>query len=235
MLANINDVYLFFNAVLNKNQSGSITPSDFSLFINVAQQQYLRLKLGLPELYAVDKRQAPQEIQTTQVIDDSVRMFIKSAQLVKNGGGFDWPVDLVALVPSGYVYVYQNPDGSTVTSAQPIDFVSIGEYWERKNNYITYPTYEYPIMTWMNGQMLVEPLGINQFQMMYYRYPVTPVFAFTTNANDQVVYDPVNSVQLEFPNLDWENIAHIAIKYAAQYLREEFVFGTEDKRVMSGQ
>lgn len=234
MFANINDIYLFHNAILNKNQSGSITPADFNLFINAAQQQYMRVKLGLPELYTVEKREAPQEIQTTQVIDDSVRRFVTPATLVKNGIGFTPPADMVALIPSGYLYVYQNPDGSTATSRQPIDFVSFGEYWNQINNYITFPTFEYPIATWLSGQLIVEPQGINQMQFYYYRYPVTPVFAFTVNANDQIVYDAANSVQLEFPNLDWENIAHIAIKYSSQYLREEFAYQTESSRIEKG-
>lgn len=235
MLADINDVFKFFTFLANKTQSGSISGADFSLALNVAQQQYFRLKLGLPEVYTVDKREAPQEVQVTQVIDDSMSLFIVQANLTKTGTGFNRPADFAALVPAGYLYVYQDDDGNTVSSPQPIDFVSIGERGYRMNNYITAPSPEYPIATYLNGQFVVNPPDISNIQMIYYRYPVTPVFAFTTNANDEIVYDAANSVQLEFPNLDWENITHIALKYYSQFLREEFLLTTEQQRIVTGQ
>lgn len=235
MLANINDVYLFFNAILNKNQSGAISPDDFNRFINVGQQQYFRKMLGLPELYTVEKREAPIEVQTTQVISDSMRYFIKSVPLQKSGTGFNWPTDLAALLPNNFLFTYQNPDGTTGATIQPIDFVSIGELGYRQNNYVTMPANEYPSATYLNGQIVVYPDTINTMYGVYYRYPVTPVFAYTINANDQVVYNALTSVDLEFPNLDWENITHVAIKYAGQFLREEFILQTEQARIVQGQ
>lgn len=233
MLADINDVFKFFTFLVNKYQSGSISGDEFNLAINVAQQQYFRTKLGLPEMYTVEKREAPQELQVTQVIDDSMRQFIKSVPLQQTGLGFTLPTDLAALMPNGYMYVYQAPDGSTQTSQQPIDFVTIGEALYRQNNYVTAPSLTYPIATYLNGQLVVSPPSITTIQLIYYRYPVTPVFGFTV-VNDEIIYNPATSVQLEFPNLDWENICHIAVKYYAQFLREEFIYQTEEKRIATG-
>lgn len=234
MLGNINDVFNFFTFLLNKTQSGSISGGDFSLAINVAQQQYFRLKLGLPELYTVEKRQAPQEIQVTQNINDAMRQFITQVTLQGNTGVFTLPANFAAFVPSGYLYVTQTGNLGTNVTPQPIDFVTLGELGFRQNNYVTFPSLEYPLGTYFNGQLQIYPGTINSIYLNYYRYPKTPVYAFTVNNNDQIIYDATNSVQLEFSNLDWENICHIAVKYYSQTLREEFMYQTEDKRIATG-
>ena len=232
MLANINDVFNFMNFLANKSQSGEITPEDFNISINVGQQQYFRTKLGLPELYTVGKREAPQQFQTTQNNSDSLRPFIVSTTLIKNGNGFDLPANFAAYAENGYLYVEQI-NGQTVYTRQPLDFVTLTERGERLQSYIDNPNFEYPIATYLNNQIVVDPDGINAIGLNYVRYPSTPRRNYTV-VNDFNIYDPVGSVQLEFPNLDWENIAHIALKYWSQNLREEFLYQTEESRIKTG-
>lgn len=233
-LNNINDCYIFTNTVANKSQSGSLQPDAWNNLACFAVVQYQRLKLGLPEMYSVDKRQAPQEIQATQAIQDSLRKFIKRVNIPISGQGFAIPADLCAFVPSSYLYVYQ-VDGQTETTYIPLDFVTAAEWDERQQNYITKPTLEYPIATYENGQIIVAPTGIGSIGLRYYRYPLEPNWGYTINANDQAVYDPATSVDFEFPKLEWENICHIILKYWAIYLRGEFLYQTTEKRLITGQ
>lgn len=233
-LNNINDCYIFTNTVANKNQSGSLAPDNWNNLASFAVVQYQRLKLGLPELYTVDKRQAPQEIQVTQAIDDSLRKFIKRTTVSKSGDGFDIPVDMAAFVPSSYLYTYVQ-DGQAASTPIPLDFVTASEWNERMQNYITNPTYEYPMAMYENGQIVVAPNGIDTIGLRYYRYPVNPVWGYTVNASDQAVYDPLTSVDFEFPKLEWENICNIILKYWAIYLRGDLLYQTTDKRIITGQ
>jgi len=230
----INEAYNFCGFLANKIQSGSITPDNFNLIIGVANTQYFRLKLGLPEMYTVEKREAPQEIQVTQAINDTLRPFIKSATLIQNGKGFDLPADFAAFVPSGYLYVTQvNGENSAVQ--QPIDFVNMGERGIRLNNYITYPTLEYPICTYIDNQLVAEPSDIKAMTLYYYKYPATPFRNYVINANDQDEYVALGSTQIPFPNLEWENICEIAVKYWATMLREEFLYQATQSRIEKGQ
>jgi len=232
MLDNIDSVYQFCCFIANKAQSNEISPDEFNIAINVAQQQYFKTKLGLPETYSVQKREAPQEFQTTQSNSDSLRPFIVTKSLIKNGDGFDMPTDFACFAGNSYLYVEQI-NGQTVASTQPIEVVTIGERGIRLNNYIKYPTYEYPIGTYLNGQLVTNPDDINSVSLTYVRYPKTPKRNYTV-VNDFNVYDPVGSVQLEFPNLDWENIAHLTVRYWATYLREESLFNVENSRINTG-
>ncbi len=234
MLANINEVYNFsLGLITNKEQSGEISPDQFNLAINVAQQQYFKVKLGIPELYSVEKREAPQQFQASQSISDSLRKFIVSATLTKSGNGFNLPPNFAAWGDNDYLEV-QLIDGQNVAVNQSIEFVTIGERGFRLNNYIKPPSYQYPIVTYLDNQLVVDPAGITGIKLSYVRYPTTPVRAYTV-VNDFNIYDPANSTQLEFPNLDWEDIAHIAIDYWSTNLREEFLKQSEQSRIKTGQ
>lgn len=234
MFGNINDVKSYVFQLLNKEQSGSIGGASFSLLINVAQQQYYRKLLGLPELYTVEKREAPIEIQTTQSINDSLRPFLKRQVIPKTGLGFTLPTNFAAYVDGSYLFVEQ-VNGVNVATKVPVEFVTITEKGYRLNNYIKYPTLEYPICTYENNILVVDPDAITSVSLPYYRYPVTPVWAFTVNANDQEIYDAANSVQLELPNLDWQNIANFAIKYASIFLREQELNQAAETMIRTGQ
>ena len=232
MLENINSVYDFACFIANAQQSNIISPDEFNIAINVAQQQYFKTKLGLPETYSVQKRESPQEFQTTQNNSDALRPFIISKPLLKNGDGFDVPDDFAAFAGESYLYVEQ-VNGQTVSTRQPLEMVTIGERGLRLNDYILYPTLEYPIVTYLNNQFLADPSDINSVNLTYVRYPKTPKRNYTV-VNDFNVYRPVGSVQLEFPNLDWENIAHLAVRYWSTYMRDGELFNIEESRIKTG-
>lgn len=233
MFANINSVYEYVNFIANKQQSGSISPSEFNIAINAAQQEYLRVKLGLTELYTVQQREAPQQFQATQSISDSLRPFIVSTTIPKTGNGFSLPTNFAAWGNTDYLYVEQI-NGQNSATVQPMEFVTLGERAIRLNNYITFPTLEYPIATYLNNQILVDPSDITGITLSYVRYPVTPVWGYTV-VNDEPVYNSATSVQLEFPNNDWENIANIVLKYYGIFLRDGELVAVSDSRIKSGQ
>lgn len=234
MLQNINDVYLLANFLANSLYSGKISPSEFNLCVNIAQQQYQRKLIGLPELYTVDKREAPIEIQVTYVVSDAMRPFIKSTDIVKSGLGFSVPSDFVAFVGNGYLHVAQS-NGQNIATNTAIDFVTTGEWQERMQNYVTRPSLEYPIATYENNKIIVEPSVIDNLRLRYYRYPATPVWGFTMNANDQPIYNQNTSTQLEFPNNDWENITRIVVNYWAEFMRDIDLKNMEQSRIVTGQ
>lgn len=239
MFADINDVYLYCNFLLNKNQSGSFNGNEFNICINAAQQQYFRTKLGLPEMYQQTFREAPQQFQATQSNSDSLKPFIVTADVSKSGKGFNVPPDFAAWGNGDYLYVYKEGE-STLSTVQPVEFVTLGERASRLNDYNIKPSLEYPIATYINNQIVIDPQDITRAQMIYIRYPSTPKWDFYVNSNDQEVYKPIGypgstSKNLEFPNLDWENIANIALKYISIFLRESELYGAVDKRIITGQ
>lgn len=78
------------------------------------------------------------------------------------------------------------------------------------------PILEQPVITQINGGFKISPKGIGIVVLDYIRYPVSPVFAYTTNTDGTVNYDLANSTQLDWP-VQVKNIflARLKMKYAS--------------------
>lgn len=235
-MENINDVYNYCGLLANKTQSGYFTPDDFNLAAPIGQLNFLRVKIGLPEAYQPLAPYPPQSYQLTQVISDSLRPFIKEVTLNKVGQGFDIPTDSVAYSTSGYQYVENTSCGQApIFSEEPIEFVTDGERRQRLNSFLTPPSYEYPIGAYLNGQLVVYPKDITSINLTYIKMPNKPIRNYTINSNDQDIYEPIGSVQLEFPKMDWEAISLYIVKAYAINMRETELLNYIEGKIRTGQ
>ena len=232
---NINDVYNYCGLLANKTQSGYFTPNDFNLAAPIGQLNYMRVKLGLPEAYQPLAPFPPQSMQVTQIISDSLRPFIKNVNVNKNGKGFDLPTDCIAYSTSGYQYVESGDCGQPILSEIPIDFVTDGERRQKLDSFLTPPTLEYPIGAYLNNQLVVYPKEIVTIDLTYIKMPSTPIRNYTINSNDQDVYEPLGSVQLEFPKMDWEGVAMYIVKAYAINMRETELLNYVEGKIRTGQ
>ena len=226
-------VYSWAYQLLNKEQSGELTPDNFNVAINIVNIEMAKLKLGIPEEYTVDKREARQEFQTTQNNSDALRQFIVSKTITKNGDGFDFPPDFAAFAEDGYLYVEQ-VDGKSYSSTYPMDFVTASERGIRLSSYLTPPTLQYPIACYENNQIIVDPSTINAIKLVYVRYPKTPFRAYTV-VNDFNVYSPIGSTQIEWDALLLPDFAIRVVKYLGISIREEQMVQFAEQRQMIGQ
>lgn len=231
----INDVYLFANFLANKTYSGSISPDEFNLCAPIAQEEYMRKNLGLPEQFQYNIREARNQFQAAQINADLLRTFVVEAPVNGTGGFFPLPADYCAYGNLEYTYTYQDANQQTQFSVQPIEAVTLSERALRLDNYVRKPTLRYPIWTYLNNQMRVDPVTITAARLQYVRYPLTPVRGYTLNLNDQDVYDSATSVQLEFPKLEWKNIAVIIVDYWATFLRDTELKQATTKMMETGQ
>lgn len=231
---NINDVYLFANMLANKQYSGAISPDEFNLCAPVGQLNHLRVRMGLPEMYQVAVRQAPQELEKSQMLDDVTMIFFKKATVAGNLGTYALPSDFLAYRPSFYWQIYIDAQGNAQKKRQPLDFLTSGEADIRDNNYVTPPSLDYPVISYENGTITVRPETIDQIDLRYVRYPAKPFRNFTPNTDDQDVYNPVGSVDFEFQKSEWEMITQRIVKYWATKFREEGLYQLADKAANSG-
>lgn len=258
-MQNINDVYLYCNTLMRKQFSGSLSADEFNLLIPIAQLLHMRVKIGLPETYHIGLgypaqgarratviiREAAQELEASQILDDQIRNFIQPILLNGANNIFQVPADYIAYRPSNYKYVWQvfneqTEQWETKWRWVPFEFVNAGKRTYRLYAYIQKPSPEYPIISYNAGQLQVDAdqlglVNISQIQLFYVRAPKVPFRNYTTNVNDQPIYNPVGSQDLEFPNIEWEEIAQRLIKYWAIAIRETEVFQLTDKAVEGGQ
>lgn len=231
---NINDVYLFANMLANKLYSGAISPDEFNLCAPIGQLNHLRVRIGLPELYKVGERQAPQQLEASQMLDDVTQIFFKTSTVNSTTGLFTIPTDFLAYRPSFYWQIYLDENGVAQKKRRPFDFLTSGEADIKEDNYVTPPTLEYPAISYENGVLTARPVEIEQLELRYVRYPVTPVRNYTPNANDQDTYNATGSVSFEFQKSEWEMITQRIVKYWATKFREEGLFQVADKAATQG-
>lgn len=233
---NVDELKYFVDALANKWKSGAISPDEYNSFLASASMEYFKLKIGIPEEYQVGQYQSRQAYQVSQKITDDLRFLIEPPKtLTKNARGFyDLPTDYGAFSSLSYKYVVNNGCGEPTVEDTLIEVVTDGEYQIRKNNSIIPPTVLYPIAVFYSNEVLVLPKQITQPNLTYIRIPKTPIRAYTIQ-NDDDVYDPANSVQLEYPETTHYDIAYIILKMMGLNIRKEEIVAFANQRQKEGQ
>lgn len=236
MALNINDVVFFLNFLGNKNQSGAISPEEINSAAAFVNLDILNQKIGLPEEYRYGAPAARQGWQITQRMTDDLRFFVKKAVLSKNANGFFlYPVDYAAFSSARYRNVQNQPVGNPIVQKKWIEVVTDAELNLRLNSAIQPPDLDYPVMAYYDGGMQVFPAQVSQIELTYIRYPVQPVWGYTLSANDEPIYDPVTSVQIEYPESMYPNFAVRMARYLGINIREDDFVNYMLQRQTAGQ
>lgn len=256
---NINDVYQYVSSILRKQYSGSMSNDQFNQWAGVAQQIHLLVKCGLPEDYKIDLgapapgqrraviavRESAQEIEATNTISDEMYPFLAETTLFSTNNRFTIPPDYVRYRPSSYKKIIQGIDpttGLTYTDWQfvPLEFVSGGDRNYRLVQYVKKPSTEYPIISYNNGELLVDAdqrgqVIIPSINLIYVRLPRDPFRNATMNANDQPIYNPVGSVDFEFPKTEWIQISNRIISLWASSIRDTEIYQINKASLTTGE
>jgi hypothetical protein len=82
--------------------------------------------------------------------------------------------------------------------------------------------------------MEFSPVDLGYVNFDYLRLPSTPIWGATI-VNDQYVYNPNTSVQLEWSDIYHLDIANLILGYAASNLRDGTLMQVAQQRKISGQ
>lgn len=199
---NINEAYTFLNFISNKNQSGTVTPSQFNQMADRAQMEYFEKDYKY--------------WQDTQDVTDALDVFLKSyATGVPTNGRLAYPSDYLHVSSMRHYYAFINGTGKEVS----VEEVTNAEYGERTQSEINVPTTRYPIYTDYATYMQFEPKNIGLITMDYFRQPTSPVWGFTL-VSSRPVYDPTTSVDWELPNECHNELIFSMASYLGINLRE---------------
>lgn len=237
---NVNDIYVFTNFCANKQASGAISPDEFNSAIAAVNIDMLKDRLGLPEEYQVGNPQPRITYQITQKITDDLRKFIVKQKLTTNSDGyFPIPNDYAAFSSIRFDYTKSKSNGCKKPATnlkEPTAFepVTDAELSIRLNNFVRRPTYRYPIIAFYSYGIKAYPEDISVADLTYVRYPVKPVWGYTM-IDDQAVYNPATSVDIEFPDTMFVDFSARVLKYFAINIREEMLYQMAEQRRMQGQ
>ncbi len=175
---NIDKTYQFLNFIVNKTQSGPITPAQFNL---IAQRSQI-------DFYNSDYK----IFQETRVVSDELSPFIVAAIVNPDAAGqVSYPSDYVHVAGIRHLYYKNN-----VAIPVPVREVSSNELGELLMSQVAPATNKYPAMCYYDTYMQFAPKNLKAIQFDYLRSPAIPVWAYTV-VNNRPVYDAANSVDLE--------------------------------------
>ena len=187
---NVNTVYQKVQALANKEQRGYITPKNFNLFANQAQQEifdnYFH-DLRTAQLKAKNNKQYSDEIET---LESRISMHLSTTSLVKEDGNFH-------PLPGGLYHVSSltlyNVDLGLLTYVERVDD---SELREILINPLTAPTVKRPVYVERNGYVRVYPATNQVVDITYTTKPENANWAYVVvsgtpmyNSNESIDFD----------------------------------------------
>jgi hypothetical protein len=188
-MININEFDQALLFILNKNEQGKAKPADRNRATNMAQRQLFKERYGKPEEYQPGRPVPRQAFAMTQKIHDDLAGFIE--------GWHPELTDGTAPLPDDYAHLITLWSESEDDVVSMVKVIGENELPQRLSSHILKPTKMHPVAT-MDKVIRVYPKTIPNVSMSYLRLPAEAKWAYTTESG-RPVYDPENSVDLEWP------------------------------------
>lgn len=193
MAQSINEIYLFVQDLVNKNQNGYLPPDEFNRLINQAQFSRFNELYGKPEQYAGPNAPfAKMGYARTQELSEKLAPFVVDDLIALVDGACAVPIDLEHAV-------------SMSANDKTVKRVELDRLYNYLNSTVNVPTETYPIYAQVGEAYNIYPVTISTIRLKYLRLPAEAQWAYT-NIGDTPVYDPTNSTDLEWDTTETNNI-----------------------------
>lgn len=210
MAVNINTFKSFVEFCENKVQSGnSVTVDQFNLCANRAQIQ----------LFEKDY-QTFMNSNTTQ-ISEFLKVFLKNNVFsIPPNGEHAYPLDYQHLSALRKYYVNAKGVGKMI----PIQEISDAEWGLIQISSLREPTSRFPKYNEFSNIIRFVPRNIGSVEVDYFKTPTLPVWGYTI-VNNRPVYDPSTSVNFEWSEYSFNNVASIYLSLIGINLDDNTLIG----------
>jgi len=215
---NLDELYNFISYVAEKEKAGyTMSPTEYNLLLPVAQQEFANIIWD--EYEKTQKYSDILSVLETHLGDTLAPLTVDS-----NGH---------ATLPSDYWHydsamlkrvISYDSDGEPEIHEVPIDIITGQQFNYRKGSQLEVPTKDYPIATVRDGYIDFLPKDLRRVVFTYLHLPSDPVYAYTIDANDDIVYNASGSTELEFPAYTHLRIARILLSKVGINLSKEELF-----------
>lgn len=211
---NVDEIKKWVEYNLTKDQSGNtMSPSEYNICLKWANNELFKWKYSLPEQYAPGRPLPSQAWSITQENIDALSPFL-IGRGGKNHPQLKVDINGQALIPNDYIH-----HSSIRYNGRPVEVVSNDVIGDRVTSSIVNPTEKYPICSFYESYIQFYPKVLSYVDFDYLRMPVTPIWAYTI-INDEAVYNPSGSIQLEWKEQLHPDFANLVLQYATNNLRE---------------
>lgn len=225
MSININTIKEICELVVNKNQSGSLTPARFNTACQSVNWEWFNFCYGQPVLSKNGQQSNDMFWQSTEKITNNLRPFIKKVVLqIDPTGKANKPTDFVQTSSVRYWYG---------TKQISVDFANDGDLEEYVGTELLAPTKQFPVYAVYHDRLQFYPKDLGRVEFTYLRTPATPVWGYTT-VNGRPVYDPTTSVDFEFPEENINEIVSRICKLWGINIREQQIQQFANQQIVTG-
>jgi len=230
----INSVRNTVMSILNKNNYGYLSPSDFNLFAKQAQMSLFEdyfYQLN----YQVNKENFRQSgtglIDISQQITEGIEVFIEpQTQLVHDANNVYFAPSTATTGNDYYqilnVLIYQFSPRVYISEATKVPTSNVNALLSSN---LTAPSNLFPIYTLNRDRIVIFPETINQptqVECSYIRYPKDPKWTFITLSGGSPVFNETQPdfQDFEIPKEDEVNFVVKICQYAGVMIREQEVY-----------
>ena len=237
MAVNINTVYTTVLYILNKEQRGYVTPTEFNSL--AAQVQEEIFNSYFPDGNQVNRQNQNNTQNDTEFFnvfkDISYKLypFEKSVAFTVNGGNWEY---------QGTGTIYKLGEIISTYTGQPqyesiTELVSKSDYEKITRSKLTAPTKQYPLCFTRSGGVndsvfiTVSP-SPNNLNINCLFKPTQPEWKFSLGSVGQYVYNSGSSVDFELDTSEQTNIITGILKYAGVIINDPTIIQTATQEAM---
>lgn|SRR5574342_426647 len=213
--------YRIIQYAVNKAQSGYVSPADFNLTINNAQNEFMNWLLGSLQQYQPGRPAANVELGQNLVVRQRLTPVIYGYILNPDVTGY-------AAKPGDY----QQTDAMWTMNLKRIRSVDQDKLWSIYGSVID-PYQTNPFYTISATGFNFYPASIGQAQLSYVRNPPQIVWGYIPDGDGVPVYDPLTSVDPVWNDVSMMEIIARALKLVGVNLQANDVkaYSTEVQRL----
>jgi hypothetical protein len=244
----INSVRNTVLAVLNKNNYGYVSPSDFNLYAKQSQLEIFEEYFSQynKTINAENARMSGTSYaDIRKSIEECIEIFSQTSTLTQVAPGSN-RFYLPSLTTTGFDYFLINKvlcydaSGPTRVFKGEAEKVNHSQITMLVNSLLTTPTEQYPAYVQEGGIMTVYPSTINlpsEVDAQYFRYPKDPKWTYITLASGEPVFDQSQPDYQDFevPFEDEYKLVSKILQYCGMSIREIQVaqFGAVEEQKQS--
>lgn len=196
---NINEVYKLVSYLVDKYQGTYLSPDDFNMVINMAQNQYLSFLTDDTGTMGRNPKN-PVGMSTSAIVADTLSGFLTESTVAVASQLAAKPADL-----------YKTVAIRTTDDNYAVRFVASDRVASYIDNAIDAPTTTEPIYYELGSNYKVYPNTVTSIKVSYIKTPQTLKWAYTGG----LVYDAANSVPANNAALEWGDVDVYEIVYRA--------------------
>ena len=246
------------NYIANKDYEGNvITPERYKQLIKVANIDLLKIRLGLPEDLMPGQPLTRQHLDVNKVLAEGMS-FLRVRIPFSGEPTTTWiptttgpPLTMGAHVwhyPSNYLMVDTIRSKSTIivkgeerTVIREVEYLNESRLSDRLSSYIKAPSERYPVYTIRaNGLHIYPDTIMNDFEVVYIRYPKTPEFVYSlhagyiTEVETTTTSEPGVITEFEWPVEYHNDLVRIILGYIGINIRDTMLTGYIEQKKREG-